>query len=111
MARRAAAGEEGLVPATCTPVLLGITKASLATDSWMSAASFQETTKVLTEAAIKGKVDHLIGLKENVIIGKLIPAGSGLAAYRDFEMHTDETIEDEADYVDLSELKKLTNAL
>ena len=111
VARRAAAGEEGLVPATCTPVLLGITKASLATDSWMSAASFQETTKVLTDAAIKGKVDHLIGLKENVIIGKLIPAGSGLAAYRDFEMHTDETIEDEADYVDLSELKKLTNAL
>ena len=76
VAKRIAAGEEGLVPATCTPVLLGITKASLATDSWMSAASFQETTKVLTEAAIKGKVDHLIGLKENVIIGKLIPAGS-----------------------------------
>ena len=111
VAARTAAGEEGLVPATSTPVLLGITKASLATDSWMSAASFQETTKVLTEAAIKGKVDHLIGLKENVIIGKLIPAGSGLAAYRDFEMHTDESIEDEADYVDLSELKKLTNAL
>ncbi len=109
--KRIAAGEEGLTPATCTPVLLGITKASLATDSWMSAASFQETTKVLTEAAIKGKVDHLIGLKENVIIGKLIPAGSGLATYRDFEMQTDESIEDEADYVDLSELKKLTNAL
>ena len=108
---RIAAGEEGLTLATSTPVLLGITKASLATDSWMSAASFQETTKVLTEAAIKGKVDHLVGLKENVIIGKLIPAGSGLATYRDFEMHTDETIEDEADYVDLSELKKLTNAL
>ena len=64
--------------------MLGITKASLATDSFLSAASFQETTKVLTEAAIKGKVDHLVGLKENVIIGKLIPAGSGLAAYRDF---------------------------
>ena len=111
IAARVAAGEDGLVPATCTPVLLGITKASLATDSWMSAASFQETTKVLTEAAIKGKVDHLVGLKENVIIGKLIPAGSGLATYRDFEMHTDESIEDEADYVDLSELKKLTNAL
>ena len=111
VAARAAAGEEGLVPATCTPVLLGITKASLATDSWMSAASFQETTKVLTEAAIKGKVDHLIGLKENVIIGKLIPAGSGLATYRSFEMQTDKSIEDEADYVDLSELKKLTNAL
>ena len=91
--------------------MLGITKASLATDSWMSAASFQETTKVLTEAAIKGKVDHLIGLKENVIIGKLIPAGSGLDMYRNFEMKTDDSIEDEADYVDLSELKKLTNAL
>ena len=111
VAKRIAAGEEGLVPATCTPVLLGITKASLATDSWMSAASFQETTKVLTEAAIKGKVDHLIGLKENVIIGKLIPAGSGLETYRNFTMQTDETIEDEADYVDLSELKKLTNAI
>ena len=109
--KRIDAGEEGLALATSSPVLLGITKASLATDSWMSAASFQETTKVLTEAAIKGKVDHLIGLKENVIIGKLIPAGSGLAKYRDFEMKTDESIEDEADYVDLSELKKLTNAI
>ena len=105
------AGEEGLTLATCTPILLGITKASLATDSWMSAASFQETTKVLTEAAIKGKVDHLVGLKENVIIGKLIPAGTGLDTYHAFEMKTDETKEDEADYVDLSELKKLTNAL
>ena len=105
------AGEEGLALAAGTPILLGITKASLATDSWMSAASFQETTKVLTEAAIKGKVDHLVGLKENVIIGKLIPAGSGLDMYRNFEMKTDESIEDEADYVDLSELKKLTNAL
>ena len=108
---RMAAGEEGLTLATSTPILLGITKALLATDSWMSAASFQETTKVLTEAAIKGKVDHLIGLKENVIIGKLIPAGSGLDMYRNFEMKTDDSIEDEADYVDLSELKKLTNAL
>ena len=63
---------------------MGITKASLATDSFLSAASFQETTKVLTEAAIKGKVDHLVGLKENVIIGKLIPAGTGLSAYRHF---------------------------
>ena len=105
------AGEEGLTLAAGTPILLGITKASLATDSWMSAASFQETTKVLTGAAIKGKVDHLVGLKENVIIGKLIPAGSGLDMYRNFEMKTDESIEDEADYVDLSELKKLTNAL
>ena len=108
---RIVAGEEGLTLAAGTPILLGITKASLATDSWMSAASFQETTKVLTEAAIKGKVDHLVGLKENVIIGKLIPAGSGLDMYRNFEMKTDESVEDEADYVDLSELKKLTNAL
>ena len=64
---------------------MGITKASLATESFLSAASFQETTKVLTDAAIKGKVDHLVGLKENVIIGKLIPAGSGLMAYRDYQ--------------------------
>ncbi len=79
------AGEEDLQLATASAVLLGITKASLATDSFLSAASFQETTKVLTDAAIKGKVDHLVGLKENVIIGKLIPAGSGLMAYRDFK--------------------------
>ncbi|MEG1720505.1 MAG: DNA-directed RNA polymerase subunit beta', partial [Pseudoflavonifractor sp.] len=70
---------------TCTRLLMGITKASLATESFLSAASFQETTKVLTEAAIKGKVDHLLGLKENVIIGKLIPAGSGLAQYRQYD--------------------------
>ena len=86
--RRAAAGEvredgEPLREAEVTQLLMGITKASLATDSFLSAASFQETTKVLTEAAIKGKVDHLVGLKENVIIGKLIPAGAGLSAYRD----------------------------
>ncbi|MBR2048261.1 MAG: DNA-directed RNA polymerase subunit beta' [Oscillospiraceae bacterium] len=79
------AGETELRLPTCQPQLLGITKASLATDSFLSAASFQETTKVLTDAAIRGKVDHLVGLKENVIIGKLIPAGSGLMAYRDFE--------------------------
>ena len=82
-------GEELRVP-TCTRLLMGITKASLATDSFLSAASFQETTKVLTEAAIKGKVDHLQGLKENVIIGKLIPAGSGLAQYRKFDAIDDE---------------------
>ena len=70
---------------TATRLLMGITKASLATESFLSAASFQETTKVLTEAAIKGKVDHLLGLKENVIIGKLIPAGSGLTQYRKFD--------------------------
>ncbi len=75
---------------TATRLLLGITKASLATDSFLSAASFQETTKVLTEAAIKGKVDHLLGLKENVIIGKLIPAGSGLAQYRKYDLIPDE---------------------
>jgi DNA-directed RNA polymerase subunit beta' len=74
--------QEGGEPAECRPVLLGITKASLATDSFLSAASFQETTRVLTEAAIKGKVDPLIGLKENVIIGKLIPAGTGMSKYR-----------------------------
>jgi len=79
------AGETELQLAVATPMLLGITKAALATDSFLSAASFQETTKVLTDAAIKGKVDHLVGLKENVLIGKLIPAGSGLMAYRDFE--------------------------
>jgi len=79
------AGETELRLAVAAPVLMGITKASLATDSFLSAASFQETTKVLTDAAIKGKVDHLVGLKENVIIGKLIPAGSGLMAYRDYQ--------------------------
>ncbi|MGL5972286.1 MAG: DNA-directed RNA polymerase subunit beta', partial [Oscillospiraceae bacterium] len=75
-------GEKGLEEITFTDTLLGITKASLSTDSFLSAASFQETTRVLTEAAIKGKVDHLVGLKENVIIGKLVPAGTGLARYR-----------------------------
>jgi DNA-directed RNA polymerase subunit beta' len=78
--------EEGLEPATGNRVLLGITKASLATDSFLSAASFQETTRVLTEAAIKGKVDPLIGLKENVIIGKLIPAGTGMEYYRNISV-------------------------
>ncbi len=80
---RKEAGETELKEANCTPILLGITKASLATDSFLSAASFQETTRVLTEAAIKGKVDPLIGLKENVIIGKLLPAGTGVPRYRD----------------------------
>ena len=82
--KRAEQGEEITLP-ECEPVLLGITKASLATDSFMSAASFQETTRVLTEAAIRGKVDHLTGLKENVIIGKLIPAGTGLKAMQEAE--------------------------
>ena len=79
--RRIAEGETGLREATYIPMLLGITKASLATESFMSAASFQETTRVLTEAAIKGKTDRLLGLKENVIIGKLVPAGTGMECY------------------------------
>ncbi len=84
-------GLELMLP-VATRILLGITKASLATDSFLSAASFQETTKVLTEAAIKGKVDHLLGLKENVIIGKLIPAGSGLEQYRAYDKNEDPVV-------------------
>ena len=80
------AGERILRLAEYEPVLLGITKASLLTESFLSAASFQETTKVLTEAALRGKVDHLLGLKENVIIGKLIPAGTGLEMYQDIDV-------------------------
>ena len=80
---------EGKKPATGKRILLGITKASLATESFLSAASFQETTRVLTEAAIKGKVDSLIGLKENVIIGKLIPAGTGMKRYKDLKINTE----------------------
>ncbi|MCL1995122.1 MAG: DNA-directed RNA polymerase subunit beta' [Defluviitaleaceae bacterium] len=87
--------EEDKEPATGSRVLLGITKASLATDSFLSAASFQETTRVLTEAAIKGKIDPLIGLKENVIIGKLIPAGTGMSAYRKIDVLALETYEDD----------------
>ncbi len=83
---------EAFVPATCTPVLLGITKASLATDSFLSAASFQETTRVLTDAAIKGKIDPLMGLKENVIIGKLLPSGTGMKCYSEVEL--EKTISD-----------------
>ena len=93
---------EGKTPAEGKQVMLGITKASLATDSFLSAASFQETTKVLTEAAINGKVDHLIGLKENVLIGKLIPAGTGMKRYRSVTLNTDEFIGDD-DEIILSE--------
>ncbi len=100
---RIAAGEKHedgseLQNATYTQLLMGITKASLATDSFLSAASFQETTKVLTEAAIKGKIDHLVGLKENVIIGKLIPAGSGLNKYRNYaeKLVPDKAVEEKA---------------
>ena len=117
IAARTQAGElsesgEPLREATYTQLLMGITKASLATESFLSAASFQETTKVLTEAAIKGKVDHLVGLKENVIIGKLIPAGSGLSVYRNFVSETDEEKESAPEeYVDLSVLVNRSNAL
>ena len=86
---------QGKKPAEGKQVMLGITKASLATDSFLSAASFQETTKVLTEAAINGRVDHLIGLKENVLIGKLIPAGTGMKRYRNVRLSTDVSPEDE----------------
>src|SRR3712207_956504 len=81
---------EGGEPASARPVLMGITKASLATESWLSAASFQETTKVLTDAAIQGKSDSLLGLKENVIIGKLIPAGTGISRYRNITVEPTE---------------------
>ena len=95
-ANRRVAEAGGTEFAAASPVLLGITKASLATDSFLSAASFQETTKVLTEAAIKGKIDPLQGLKENVIIGKLIPAGTGMSIYKDINITVDgEEVEDE----------------
>ena len=94
---RVEAGEDTLKEAVGSPVLLGITKAALQTESFLSAASFQETTRVLTEAAVKGKVDNLLGLKENVIIGKLIPAGTGMGCYRNIDVaHKDEVIETEA---------------
>ena len=91
---------EGKEPATGEQIIMGITKASLATNSFLSAASFQETTKVLTEAAIKGKVDPLVGLKENVIIGKHIPAGTGMRKYRDIKLNTEVEMEDELDFED-----------
>ena len=97
---------EGKRPATGKRVLLGITKASLATDSFLSAASFQETTKILTEAAIKGKVDSLMGLKENVIIGKLIPAGTGMRRLKDVEINTEVKSEDEKEEEELAEMIK-----
>jgi DNA-directed RNA polymerase subunit beta' len=88
---------DGLRPATGRPLLLGITKASLSTDSFISAASFQETTRVLTEAAISGKVDYLRGLKENVIMGRLIPAGTGLDRYRNIQLLTETPQEEPQD--------------
>ena len=101
--------EEGKQPATGTPIILGITKASLATNSFMSAASFQETTKVLTDAAINGKVDPLIGLKENVIIGKLIPAGTGMKRYQDIKLDTGLVYDEEQEALDEQE-EELKNA-
>jgi DNA-directed RNA polymerase subunit beta' len=77
---------KGGKPAVGEPLILGITKASLSTDSWVSAASFQETTKVLTDASIRGEIDHLRGLKENVIMGRLIPAGTGMSTFADIEV-------------------------
>ena len=103
--KRKEAGETELEEAVCTPILLGITKASLATDSFLSAASFQETTRVLTEAAIKGKVDPLIGLKENVIIGKLLPAGTGIHRYRDVTIEKNVEVES----IDFDNLDKMDN--
>ena len=91
--KRIANGEEGLREATFTQLLLGITKAALATDSFLSAASFQETTRVLTDAAIKGKVDPLVGLKENVILGKIIPAGTGMQRYADVQLESNSEAE------------------
>ena len=98
---------EGKEPAEGTQVMLGITKASLATNSFLSAASFQETTKVLTDAAIKGKVDPLIGLKENVIIGQLIPAGTGMKYYRNVKLDTDIQPEEEIAVAEELELEEL----
>ena len=95
--------EEGKALAEGSQVLLGITKASLATNSFLSAASFQETTKVLTEAAIKGKVDPLIGMKENVIIGKLIPAGTGMKRYRTIKLDSDINEEEELSFDDFED--------
>ena len=105
------AGEEGLALATADPVLLGITKASLATDSFLSAASFQETTRVLTDAAIKGKVDPLVGLKENVIIGNLIPAGTGMDCYSETESKAVIPVNDENEEIDTSLLEKFQQSL
>ena len=105
--KRIANGEEGLREATFTQLLLGITKAALATDSFLSAASFQETTRVLTDAAIKGKVDPLVGLKENVILGKIIPAGTGMQRYADVKLESNS----EADIVENDETDDVIVAL
>jgi DNA-directed RNA polymerase subunit beta' len=102
--------DDGGEPATGRPLLLGITKASLSTDSFISAASFQETTRVLTEASISGKVDYLRGLKENVIMGRLIPAGTGMDFYRRMTIETDETERAGGDIPELDVLEEGLNA-
>ena len=105
------AGEEGLAKATYKATLLGITKASLATESFLSAASFQETTRVLTEAAIKGKADPLFGLKENVIIGKLVPAGTGMKSQEIIPADSfEETVQETEDFVAVQETEENTMA-
>ena len=106
--------KSGKLPATARPVLLGITKASLETNSFLSAASFQETTRVLTDAAIRGKNDPLIGLKENVIIGKLIPAGTGMPEYRSVKPKLDadpvvSTTEEGASIPSISDIENSMN--
>ena len=108
---RIAAGEEGLKHATYIPLLLGITKASLATDSFLSAASFQETTRVLTDAAIRGKSDPLLGLKENVLIGKLVPAGTGMSVFRDVDVVPSYFASDNTNTIEIKDLEQLQQLL
>ena len=108
---RIAAGEEGLKHATYIPLLLGITKASLATDSFLSAASFQETTRVLTDAAIRGKSDPLLGLKENVLIGKLVPAGTGMSVFRDVDVVPSYFASDNVSNIEIKDLEQLQQLL
>ena len=98
-------------PSQAEPLLLGITKASLSTDSFISAASFQETTRVLTEAAISGRVDYLRGLKENVIMGRLIPAGTGMEFYRNVRVERDETIDQVMRERDLEEFPEIVGGV
>jgi DNA-directed RNA polymerase subunit beta' len=98
-------------PAQAEPLLLGITKASLSTDSFISAASFQETTRVLTEAAISGRVDYLRGLKENVIMGRLIPAGTGMEFYRNVKVERDETVDQGARERDFDEFPEIVGGI
>ena len=99
------------LPAQAEPLLLGITKASLSTDSFISAASFQETTRVLTEAAISGRIDYLRGLKENVIMGRLIPAGTGMEYYRNVKVERDETLDHASRDRDIDDFPEIVGGL